>query len=219
MTDSYSPDIHSAYGWLLPRKTIVDRNIVVTNEEATNLPIEEQQRLKKATYYEKNLYEEVKLLEKLVESLCEGRLNFKLLTVSKVENLNLDGRTWFHTMHLNGGNEFFGQGYTHSVHRRLTAIHKTFKKTGLTTIEYKVDGIPCTSEVEGIQERLSYPPEITLIEQLILIDLPEDFDPEYKAKKLFPYERLKALEAKGLIQWRKGTCWKTDLGIAACAIE
>jgi hypothetical protein len=117
--------------------------------------------------------------------------------------------------HFNGGEVFFGYGYTAIDEPRLKLIRKWFRKgpkRGLYEDSYYVDG-KHVADYEDAIEALKVPVSFTNEELMCLAiigDEPFDYRP------LVPVQIRSSLADKGAIEWGPpGRCRRTDVGRAA----
>lgn len=120
-----------------------------------------------------------------------------------MDALDLKQCTMRETVHLNGGKEFFGYVLVCNEHPRLQRVDKCYRATKKTVIQYQIDGQD-VADLDEAAERLNSPPILT---DQMRADL-RAIGPEFgDHRKTIEYDRLKALECRGLIEWgERGKC-------------
>lgn len=116
---------------------------------------------------------------------------------------DLKGCTMRETMHLNGGEAWFGYGYQCNEHPRLSRIDRYDRKTKAVTSVWQVDGDDVPS-LDDAAARLAAPPVITDQMRADMDAIGHEFADH---RKSIGYSRLKKLEACGLLEWgERGQC-------------
>lgn len=101
------------------------------------------------------------------------------------------------TMHLNGGSEWFGYAYQCVEHPRLQRLDRYLRKDRSVESTWSADGVDHV-DLQAALDALQTPPVLTEDERAALARVPAEF---VRLRDVLPYQMIKALDAKGLIEW------------------